>query len=1090
MLMDENLSGNKENEIKLQALIDNTAQGIFNYLTEIENKREVYEKRWIWELLQNALDSALQERKIEIKIIKNNNKLTFTHNGRLFKPEEVAHLIYHGSTKREDDIGKFGTGFLVTHLLSKKINVKGVREDNKKFDFELDREASSADDIKRLMEETWRKYQTCLAPVNETPSYTAEYEYSLNDISKNTAKEGIEALTKIAPYVLAFNDKLGTVELNDETGAKTFELVNETANSNYTTKIVKETIQGKEGEKSEELHELWIATNNEIEIAVKAKKKDTENYQIEDLHGIPKIFTAFPLFGTEDIPFPMVVNSRKFEPTEKRDGIFIGKEDTDDIKRNKDLLKEASDLSINLIKSLLETKKLDNVHTLLDLGHPPEKDWLDKNWYVELLKKLIDGIFKLKVLKTQSEDFKTLTEGFIPLVDGIEGEKIGKLWDLCYCFLDYKDRVPAKELAIKWANIIQKWETIGLNLIERKITIEKIALKIEACKNLQDFKTKLKDSTDEFTTLNGFYKILLDTGKGGLLDNRCLLPNQNGYLKKKPELYKDEGIDEVLKDISAKLNEDIRNCLLHSAISEDIKNLLSVKKEEEILNHVINRIKQPRLGDAQYLQANIDLFNWLLEHNKFEYFEGYPVLSLKENIFTLLSKQSKEKLLAPSGVWNEKARIYAELFPQDFIISSVYFKKISQKDKWDKLGDFILIDPLYTEPEKINQDYLEALLSSAEKLDEEKEHEVADDVEVSKISFLETKDKGIIDTVRKSKEKARKFLDLLFKYIIEEDNRWDTSLEVTCNCGTKHKIYQSIWLALLKNRAWIPIRKDKSEKPTAQHLALLLEDNKNLLQTCRQDKPSKLLRKLNVSIGELMMNVVAKNESIKLELDNAMGSLYSTFMTNPTQLTKIAELAESEPDLFVKEIEEKIQTREQIRRNQSVGSLVEILLKNVLEKEGFKVERTGRGSDFAVEHDFVEDNEEQILKIEKEEKICFYLEVKGTNQEYVKMTFPQAKEARDNSNKYVLCVVKYDGLEITEENVKNNARFIIDIGQMIRDKVSKAETFKHEQETVVESGDIEIEISEGPIRFKIYKRIWEKGKAFEQFLESIQGTEK
>jgi|GEM_PF-4923072 len=57
---------NEEEKVKTEALIDNTAQGIFNYLKEIENKREIYEKRWIWELLQNALDAAPQDRKFEL----------------------------------------------------------------------------------------------------------------------------------------------------------------------------------------------------------------------------------------------------------------------------------------------------------------------------------------------------------------------------------------------------------------------------------------------------------------------------------------------------------------------------------------------------------------------------------------------------------------------------------------------------------------------------------------------------------------------------------------------------------------------------------------------------------------------------------------------------------------------------------------------------------------------------------------------------------------------------------------------------------------------------------------------------------------
>src|SRR3989304_3022931 len=144
-----------EDEIKTKALIDNTAQGIFNHLDAIESMRETYEKRWIWELMQNALDATPRNQKIKVEIIKNDDQLTFRHNGRSFKREEVAHLIYHGSTKEEQDIGKFGTGFLTTHLLSRKVKVKGVREDGKTFDFELDRNGDSSGDIKERTDRTW-----------------------------------------------------------------------------------------------------------------------------------------------------------------------------------------------------------------------------------------------------------------------------------------------------------------------------------------------------------------------------------------------------------------------------------------------------------------------------------------------------------------------------------------------------------------------------------------------------------------------------------------------------------------------------------------------------------------------------------------------------------------------------------------------------------------------------------------------------------------------------------------------------------------------------------------------------------------------
>jgi vacuolar-type H+-ATPase subunit I/STV1 len=292
---------------------------------------------------------------------------------------------------------------------------------------------------------------------------------------------------------------------------------------------------------------------------------------------------------------------------------------------------------------------------------------------------------------------------------------------------------------------------------------------------------------------------------------------------------------------------------------------------------------------------------------------------------------------------------------------------------------------------------------------------------------------------------------------------------------------------MLKKRQWVPAPKDKLL--TSRNLALVLEKDEELLRMCEQDKPTRFLSVLNISISELMMQVVAsEDQKTKLELDKAMGSLFSTFMTNPSQLSKIAQLAKSDPGLFIEEMDERLSIREQIRRNQSIGSLVEKLLKNVLENEGFKVEVTGVGSDFVIEHDFVKDNVETIFEVKKDEKICSYIEVKATSQDFVRMTLTQGKEAKNKIDQYGLCVIPLNGLEINEEDIKNRAKFVMDIGQKIQDKVTKVENFKVEQEAISEVGDIEIEISEGPIRFKINKTVWEDGKTFEKFLEFLRGT--
>ena len=105
----------------------------------------------MWELLQNASDLG-DEIHTEFEIT--DSKLIFRHNGKPFGLDEAFNLIMPDSSKDEESlhskeqenppIGQFGTGFISTHILSKRIRIKGIVEDSEEdefftFSFELDR---------------------------------------------------------------------------------------------------------------------------------------------------------------------------------------------------------------------------------------------------------------------------------------------------------------------------------------------------------------------------------------------------------------------------------------------------------------------------------------------------------------------------------------------------------------------------------------------------------------------------------------------------------------------------------------------------------------------------------------------------------------------------------------------------------------------------------------------------------------------------------------------------------------------------------------------------------------------------------------
>jgi hypothetical protein len=133
-------------DTRTQILVENNAQTIFDELALLANSGDKFERRWLWELLQNAKDSVPSEQQVDIDIALTDNILTFQHSGNPFRKEEIIHLIYHGSSKKDldDKSGKFGTGFLATHLLSREVVISGFMDPAQSFCFCLDRHGASS----------------------------------------------------------------------------------------------------------------------------------------------------------------------------------------------------------------------------------------------------------------------------------------------------------------------------------------------------------------------------------------------------------------------------------------------------------------------------------------------------------------------------------------------------------------------------------------------------------------------------------------------------------------------------------------------------------------------------------------------------------------------------------------------------------------------------------------------------------------------------------------------------------------------------------------------------------------------------------
>ena len=125
-----------DNEKEL--LLEGKGIEIFDHIQELATD-ENSARRWVWELLQNAVDITYDDDEgVSVKYECLSDKVSFYHNGLTFDEKSLNHLFFKISGKRnqkpdEISIGKYGTGFLTTHLLSKVVVISGLYQKKDTF---------------------------------------------------------------------------------------------------------------------------------------------------------------------------------------------------------------------------------------------------------------------------------------------------------------------------------------------------------------------------------------------------------------------------------------------------------------------------------------------------------------------------------------------------------------------------------------------------------------------------------------------------------------------------------------------------------------------------------------------------------------------------------------------------------------------------------------------------------------------------------------------------------------------------------------------------------------------------------------------
>ena len=358
-----------------RVLVDNTAQAVFKHLDRIEDNRAALGARWIWELLQNARDAATRQG-VRIWIRVTQTEFRFEHDGKPFASEEIAHLVYHGSTKIEDfeDIGQFGSGFLTTHLLSRIVRVAGRLEDSNRFGFSLDRSGGTVEQLRDAMDRSWTAFEQSVVSPHSAPDSTTSFAYEITEPrGRQLAEAGLEDLRRCGPLSLAFCPEISHI-------------VVETSSGNWN---LSRNSRGEDGvlsfqysEDGQALSRFVAVAEGEDECCAALQLSTSESgLQVDPAQvTAAKLFILFPLIGSERMGLPATVNSRRFKPREDRDGIVLAG-DSPGAHENRRLLEESVRDQQRLLEWCAERKWTGAVHLLaFDTAHLP--DWVDgDSWF-------------------------------------------------------------------------------------------------------------------------------------------------------------------------------------------------------------------------------------------------------------------------------------------------------------------------------------------------------------------------------------------------------------------------------------------------------------------------------------------------------------------------------------------------------------------------------------------------------------------------------------------------------------------------------------------------------------------------------------
>jgi len=1131
---------NESRRVDLEQAHRNDARRILQRVDQALKTKSSSGVRWPFELVQNAHDfgGRAKDSLVDVVFVQQDDSLVVDHNGRIFSVPELKALLSGGSSKEfnsEETTGRFGTGFLVTHALSTRVDVAGILHTEEgpaeSFSIELNRPPNEPDILKNI-EETGAAFQSA-KPLTESEvadKSTATFTYHNPD--RAVVDPGLDSLERTIPYLYATCDKLGKFRIRRPHHDITFHRDSPSEQKEMDGFRMEQTVVSvSQDDATRKFTVIRISTQVPLDdgnvarssLLVVLAYNDGQRDSIQ-LPGpqFPKVFVRFPISETGFLPFNVVLNSRRFSPKPERDGIDMDAND-------KALIQGALSAFPTLIAYGVESG-WQNAHELARLAVPQRplagesaaREELE--WWEAVISEIAGATAAKPIIATES--------GFLPALAGNGGHAaflVPATNKSEQNPIDYDDlhrlasrlnglHLPLKDIAPAWGNIVKDWDKTGL-AITRLGLAELVDWVKEDRRAIED----LPVNGDPFQWLADLFLLTAElpetVSRRPLLDR--LVPDQRAQLRPVSDLRIDAGIPEQVKEVADAVGIDLRAELVHQklirALEEPgyepaktlIQRLLQEHTAAEAVDRVLAALDESlpdekafsEMLDLPFLRASASLATYLAgaDENTLR-LRRCPLLAGNDTIVRL---RVNAQILAPVSYWPESSRNYADLYTKNRVLSDSYVADAKLNVALQPLIDrsIVIPAPLY---------HARRAVLERELLREMAPGTNTDGVTVrnqpfSQIAFLSTE---VVQSCGYNKDLAELLLGFVLNVAVKEDRTWDETTPMNGNRSGESlqlDLKRSTWPYELKVRSWVPVPvavKAAEENPEGAEQ----EEQKTVAPTpATEANLRELLKPLwlrnNSRAIDLLHRVFGFNQ-LTLSLETLSPELKSEVEGNLVRLLEdpdlvrsaaanlgavkaavenpeVAEiLATAKPEDIQKiqaglaERQEQAQRRE---RNRNFGLAVQEAIAASIRSYDLSVELIDRGYDYEVTA-----LDDAVFSFEVD---SYFLEVKATTSGDVRLTPMQAKTACDHPDRFVLCVVDLREEQVKADwepaDVKPYARLVTGIGddlvEIYPEVVSLADTDK----PVYLSNESEL-------RYGVSAAVWEQGISIDKWVESLR----